>query len=1352
MCCFQGSEIDLARGSSSIAPISFKLVKETCVGKGSEMSSQDRSPLKVQLNLNVSPSELLEGIKALLELGLLSDAQVRQLCQQHLSCRLPEPVVEKRRLPPPPPPPPIIVRALPPATLPQPPLVTRMLQSFVEELSIRWLLFLGVFMVVVSSGVLAASQWERFPAFIQYGILWGYTIVFAWVSRWAQQQENLTLTAQTLRIVTLLLVPLNFWAMDSFGLWGSLLGWLAIAVGAFSLTMMSWWFYRESDSIADSVPTRQKFQRYCPLLLWLWLSYLHWGWVWLPFPLIAAYQGTIGAAGHLVATLRQPSGRSNPFHTAISLYALTILLGRAIFFANVPVAQLGLAIGICGWLFTFRLKKSLADGDVNHGLDPTSPSRNLRSLGISSDWEERFGLVLMFLGWLVSVETQPAQALAVSGLAMTWLGDRLWQKWRRRDLAALYILGVQVLLLIGRVIPAGVRSSAIATGTQLVQAQDVPGTLLSLTWFPYLLLMVGVNEWLDRRQKHQLAQFGDKFALGFGTFLTAIGTFNPAIRSLNLLLSTLTLFAVTRRRYPQSVSLVYLTHLMGLLAITAMVNWQFPDLPLEYWAMVALAVMLAEWGLVALTPDLLVRKGRSEIARSRFNNSNAPKIEASVQNDNHPGQMLSIWRHSAWRFGFSLAGISYLLLFETIYPDFVTYSPWGLAWSAAPLTLTVMASNNVLGQREVSGWLSVVGLGAWQFLTFSWNALSLFSLGIAAIAMLVNTRILRQTTVAAITLGFGLCFAGMVLREGVLGLPPLSLEGWLLFGAISCASLWLLSGVLFRQRAPLARLYGDAAEGWATALCSLGFPLLTVRSLLVFWGYLDPSVSIVIAIALVFGGTLVRCWSSPSNWGIYCLGWGLELLTVEILGFVGVSRIGLAIANLTWGLLTQLLGDGWQRRTQRPLPSGWHIVPLCYGAFAALLRVNIVESWTGLTTLAFALIAVGVGRRQPGLKPLVYLGFIGVSAAAYELLWYQIGDWAAGDRLIAFAALGTTILYLYRLLTPWLSPDLGLSTEELKIPAHWHWVASSVVLTAAAFNPVQEQSALGLGTGLFLTRYALMQGRYRQRDGDLWVYLGLLEAAGLAIFIIDRLQLGEILLPWAGAISAVIAYFLFILPWEKWGWRPHPWKNSALIIPTATIICGTVWGEAIANPTSLAIVAIFYTFLAVLESRIRLTYFSIFFLNWLWLQQCEQLQLTHPLWSVSLPLLSLLYLAQVDPNLKQGTRRSVRHLMRIVASGLLNFVAFVTASWIISGIYGSIFLFSGIALRIRAFLYVGTIAFLANAFNQLVLLSQTHSFVKWLIGLIIGLLLIWIAASFETRREQIKKLFKNWIVELENWQ
>jgi hypothetical protein len=33
----------------------------------------------------------------------------------------------------------------------------------------------------------------------------------------------------------------------------------------------------------------------------------------------------------------------------------------------------------------------------------------------------------------------------------------------------------------------------------------------------------------------------------------------------------------------------------------------------------------------------------------------------------------------------------------------------------------------------------------------------------------------------------------------------------------------------------------------------------------------------------------------------------------------------------------------------------------------------------------------------------------------------------------------------------------------------------------------------------------------------------------------------------------------------------------------------------------------------------------------------------------------------------------------------------------------------------------------------------------------VGIAFIWIAATFETRREQITAFLRNWITELENW-
>ncbi|BAY00858.1 hypothetical protein H6G54_17350 [Anabaena cylindrica FACHB-243] len=51
-----------------------------------------------------------------------------------------------------------------------------------------------------------------------------------------------------------------------------------------------------------------------------------------------------------------------------------------------------------------------------------------------------------------------------------------------------------------------------------------------------------------------------------------------------------------------------------------------------------------------------------------------------------------------------------------------------------------------------------------------------------------------------------------------------------------------------------------------------------------------------------------------------------------------------------------------------------------------------------------------------------------------------------------------------------------------------------------------------------------------------------------------------------------------------------------------------------------------------------------------------------------------------------------------------------------------------------------------------VIFSLSYSFLKWIVGLLVGILLIYIAANFETRRTQINILIRNTINEFENWE
>jgi hypothetical protein len=229
--------------------------------------ADDRDPtIRLQLDLSADQPGLLEGLDSWLRLGLLSDQQVQAICQRQLSCDLPpqaapstasdvgpneatnlsvEPVLAESVLaesvespegeiptqPTIPEAEPTIANfspAAPPprrastsrtrrSPRPQSRPTTHWLNRLLSELSVVWLLGLGVFLVVLSSAVLAATQWANFNAAGQYLVLLAYTLVFWAAGLWCRRSPNLQLTAKTLQMITLLLVPLNFWALDGLG-------------------------------------------------------------------------------------------------------------------------------------------------------------------------------------------------------------------------------------------------------------------------------------------------------------------------------------------------------------------------------------------------------------------------------------------------------------------------------------------------------------------------------------------------------------------------------------------------------------------------------------------------------------------------------------------------------------------------------------------------------------------------------------------------------------------------------------------------------------------------------------------------------------------------------------------------------------------------------------------------------------------------------------------------------------------------------------------------------------------------------------------------------------------------------
>lgn len=1449
------------------------------------------------LTVDATHSQLLIGLDHWLNLGLVTEADIKKQAASALSCELPELVRQPRRIPatssssthfqeeledlaPIPPAAPIPLH--PPSKLRQ------IVQSLLAELSVFWLLLLGVFMVVVSSGVLAASQWQRFPATGQYGILWLYTLGFCGASVWAAGQGHLRLTSQALRLITLLLIPVNFVAMDSFQLWNSGLGCLLVAIAALSLTFLG-----------NLLLTLGRQQQRWLWLNYLGLSYLQWGWAITGIPLAATYLGVIGTYAltfyrfkkRTEETELSSSTRYFPlsFNGALVLYGLLILLIRAIFLAQVPPPQLGLAIALVGALIVWQIDQ----------IEKNTATELFRNrLASTLDWS---GGGLICLGWLISVWAVPWQGFFISLLGAWFLTRRLYRYQKSIDLVALWLIGLQLFWVGWRLLPDNLQTAAIAFGQQFTGLEDQTFRLFSVALLPYLVITVNLIDFLAKRHQVTLTKTANHLAIAFGIVLALMSLTNASLRTINLAGSTLLLINRTQNTAPNqsenipetnksAQELAFYSHCGVLLSLGFLINWLFPRLTIGYWAIFFLSLAIGEslWSIRPLTlPRWLGLMGRTAQSFSLG-------LAAIAYG------LLGINQIAAWQ-GFTSLGQS------PIVP-----TTWGLLWGMIPLSWTAIAVW-IPSQRPIASRLGIWTSVLWQGLTIFTRFSRWPSLGTAAIFFLINTAIYPTQLRTIITLGgiIGFCVSGLEVAQlisiqqldhvlvlaialmgllwglrhwlthratdlavlyqnatdvwaygltvltiglllllypvlvpnfiGFIGLgvmvltayrslqeplspktnwfnigillivqiPLWSMQGWnlvalaialglmigqtqrlasgaaafitvgvglaleirilqlftpnwispdgLLISAITAISLWGLRDLLRRQSRPMGSLYVRALDIWGWGCCSVALVGITLHSWLLYQSLIPASVVAIGAAALSLLALAYRTALQPRNEVMYALAWAVELLTLEILGWAGRSLVALAIANILLGLITQWLGDWWQRRSEERLYlSSFHILPLLYGALGASLRWGLFTRWTGLTTLGLVLIALGVGRRRPELKLLLYLALVGISLSAYELLLYQVAGLAMGDQFLALAALTTVIMYAYRLLTPWLKDYLNLTDEELKEFAHVHWFIGSVLWLIAPLLTVQINTLIGIGAGLFLTRYALWQGRDPDAPEllETWTYLGIGQAIAFLSYGSNlnpfAREVFVLMFPYLGILTSIAGMVIYALPWESWQWSLRPWRQLAIALP----LMGLIPNFQGFYPFNYLAIAGFYGGLAYVRQQPRLSYFSLLLIDMAAINTLIHFQVPIPFLYGLIFALSLFYIAWFDPFCKTDLGFEMRHVIRLIGTGAIGLTALIFhfQPGIYPGISGLVLIFVGLALRIRAFLYGGTVIFIAIVFYQLVILILEYSLLKWIIGLIMGLGFIWIAATFETRREQFSSFIRNWFMDLEEWE
>jgi hypothetical protein len=1427
------------------------------------MSNEFDRFISLEIYTRSSHPQLLQGLDFWLQLGLIRETQVLSLCRNYLTCPLPEiESIEINNEP-------IVTVTQPEAvfvgealaseeTESRPHLLGQIWRAFLDELSIRWLLFLGIFLVVVSSGVLAATQWHNFPDSGQYLILWGYTLSFCGIGFWLSRLDNLQLTSQTLKNIAILLVPINFWAMSSFSLGFNFIEWLIIPVAAFSLTGITYLHYR-----SFSRSTRLWF-----VPIFLLLGYLHLGWQ-IPYLSTAAvYLGMLA----IIATHHKLFKLENNYQIVNSLFLLAtwiLLLVRALFIAR-SLETFSLAIAAAGWLLATIY---LARERYLNSIEPENSELNIEAVitNFLSKVLQPVGIVIIFYGWFLSVAGEYFwQTAAINLLAINFFDRRLRCYWRRRDLTAIFLIGLEAFFLGKELLPLSLRTEFMNWAIAISHQSYLPESIFSITLFPYVILFLVISAWLYRRDKQQLAIYSSYLTFGLGIILTILGTYNPTWRTLNLALSAITFGYVSYRIR----SIIYLTHICLLLTLASSIDLIVPNLSSTAWGYILLCLTVGEWSvflrrftaknnrylkhwyrstwhfgrilailsyicLVVAVNDKIYtgvwlwsivsimltviakysRRDRQIFAANFSNitlfflqlltlwqpetrslglavatvlvavNTNYLPFKKPLIYFTHGLGLLTIissidwlfsplsreiwgclflglalaewlilisdrtvisWRHSYWHYGLLLATLSYLCF---CFPS--NNSHWGYLWLLIPVMQTVVARYGKGKQKLWAAFAGCIALTLVQILTFARPETRMLGLVVAVGLMFVNTRCLRHLATTILHIGFILALIANLLWD------YLTDADWLVAGVLTILSLnlvkYYLTG-LGRIDRKTKQKYLQAADYWS--LFILGIELLVLSnayfdlalnyhssvSTIARWQYAVSSLLISAAATLYYR-------QQPSKFAAYLGVWSIELLTASLITLAGGNGLAIATANIILGLLSLF----WISFSTDDSRSRLFYIPVIYAIIGILWRLPYFTSTTGLLTLGASLTFMGISNYQNREnKSLGYLSLAGITLSIYELAIYQMSQ-ANGDSLAdAFTILALVsggIAVTYRLFVWWKQDAFAnFSYQEILLTAHLHWTIACILKLMAAIIAIDTGNSrlnfLSISVALGLGIYAIFQGRNIDRSNqDWWVYVGLGEVTATIIYsrlIIPQLSIFDRF--WV-IIACVIALIIYLIPWANLGWRETPWRNAALTLPLLTIL--------ITAPTvsslSLLVAAVFYLYIAYRQSSLRWSYLSLGLINWAVMRLMWQENLEF-IWFAIVISLSILYIAQVDPYFQSHCKQ--RHYLRLVGSGFTCLVALLLYqdTGIIPSIISILLVFAGLGLRIRAFLFVGTITLMLTIIYQLIILVFTYSFLKWIVGLIAGIVSIVIAANFESQRDRLNERWQNYLNRLQEWQ
>jgi hypothetical protein len=610
------------------------------------------------------------------------------------------------------------------------------------------------------------------------------------------------------------------------------------------------------------------------------------------------------------------------------------------------------------------------------------------------------------------------------------------------------------------------------------------------------------------------------------------------------------------------------------------------------------------------------------------------------------------------------------------------------------------------------------------------------------------------------------------------------------------ANVWVLLGLMVRKRKEAicahlnlpVKTYDTPFFHWTTIIDSLAFFILALLGINGFTlSIIDPSalsgegaVFIVlicqILISLSLFLFLYRGFRQFHTVLLYTSGW-LTLGWLSIIAGLpsGYVILVTALYAALWYMFVRLkskVHNALQRiqlaftEAERPrLLETINLTLICNTALAlalAAIRINAIQGIVSIFIIAAIYLMIAFDKKQMMWSYLgIAVSILGCYAFTSALLPFQEYGWT---MVLSCGLLSIGLAYFWTVF----GVSINVRREEMDFftePCKWMGIALTAVgfipFTAFMLNVGREATlfqvsigALGfvLGTIFYLWLAWVLQT-------ETLVYAAELALAGTFAFVrltVPQWFSTQLFREFWPVIVVGISFVAFGLSYAlqrlKLAIYVRPLYYMSILLTLIPLVGTWFVGIEISIGTLVG-TGVFYSMLAVVRRQRRDGYIAVTLFN-LALQVSliwQGLRFSvHPQLFITPIGLTLLGIAHL--NRHEFSPQAVRSLRSFAA--IIIYVSSTTELYTARGAAPIILaalcllgILSGMALRIRLFLYLGTAFLLLDILVQIYRAGQTNSWIWWISGISFGLAILVIFAWFERKREQVLSLLdslKEW--------